>query len=123
VAFKRSEPALGYMNAPIGGVIVNPGNTVLKDLSAGRLGMIPFLIKEKCTNCGECEMTCPDFCFTWQMGKDKAGKEKPILQGINYQYCKGCMKCIRICKFKALVEDSESKYEIKGLDIRPVKTA
>src|SRR5690606_23151876 len=32
-------PVLGYETQPIGGVVINPGNSILKDLSISRSGM------------------------------------------------------------------------------------
>jgi pyruvate ferredoxin oxidoreductase gamma subunit len=118
VAFSRTISDLGYENAPIGGVILNPGNSINKDLSASRTGYLPLFIKDKCTNCGECEITCPDYCFVWEKGVDKHGKEKNILLGIDYQYCKGCMKCVEICKFDALKKELESNHDVETITVR-----
>lgn len=118
IPFSRQVSELGYENAPIGGVILNPGNSVNKDLSASRTGHIPVFLKDKCTNCGECEITCPDYCFVWEKGIDKHGKQKQILLGIDYQFCKGCMKCVEICKFDALKKDIESKYDVDSITVK-----
>src|SRR3972149_9028767 len=37
----RPQPAYGYLNAPWGGLLPNPGNSMLKDLSAFRPGGVP----------------------------------------------------------------------------------
>jgi len=100
-------PELGWLNAPIGGVITNPGNSILKDHSVSRKGFAPRFISEICFNCGYCDMVCPDFCFVWQL--DPTKKEAPKLQGIDYQYCKGCQKCIAVCPVEALVLSPESE--------------
>ncbi|MFQ5456326.1 MAG: 2-oxoacid:acceptor oxidoreductase family protein [Nitrospirota bacterium] len=107
IPFKRQTPQLGYKNAPIGGVIVNPGNTIAKDLSSSRSGFIPVFDKDKCINCGECDTTCPDFCFVWEKGLDKRGKPSQVLTKIDYRYCKGCMRCVEICKTAALTPQKE----------------
>lgn len=96
-------PKMGWENAPLGGVILNPGNTILKDNSASRKGLLPKFIPEICYNCGYCDMVCPDFCFVW----DLKSKEVPVLKGIDYQYCKGCQKCVTACPVQALVAVSE----------------
>jgi pyruvate ferredoxin oxidoreductase gamma subunit len=101
-----SLPQMGWMNAPIGGVIINPGNSVLKNHSASRKGVAPQFNKEICFNCGFCDMVCPDFCFVWEIDPD--GKNKPDLKGIDYQYCKGCQKCITVCPVEALVPVAET---------------
>src|SRR5690606_1955462 len=38
---RRSAAASGYLHMPIGGVIPNPGNMAVKDLSASRQGFLP----------------------------------------------------------------------------------
>jgi len=91
---------IGYLNAPIGGVILNPGNSILKDHSASRKGVAPRFIKELCFNCGYCDMVCPDYCFVWNIDPQK--QKSPELLGIDYQYCKGCQKCVMVCPVKAI---------------------
>ncbi len=107
--FRRYVPALGYNNAPIGGVILTPGNSTDKDLSISRQGFIPRLNMEKCTHCALCEMTCPDLCFVFAAGVDKKGRPAPELRGINYQYCKGCLKCVEVCPTGALTTAREAE--------------
>lgn len=99
---QRQIPALGYANAPWGGVIINPGNTVFKSLATSREGFIPLLRRAKCTDCGLCDMACPDFCFVWEEGVDSKGRPGMVLRGIDYQYCKGCLKCVEVCPNEAL---------------------
>lgn len=98
-------PQMGWLNAPLGGIVVNPGNSILKNHSASRKGVAPQFNSEICFNCGFCDMVCPDFCFVWDI--DPKGIEKPQLKGIDYQYCKGCQKCITVCPVEALVPVSE----------------
>ncbi len=118
-AFQRQVPKLGYETAPIGGTIYAVGNNRFKDLSASRTGVIPLFIKEKCTRCGECDVTCPDYCFVWEKGKDpKTGKDGMVLLGIDYQYCKGCMRCTFICKFGALVAAKEVDHDVEKITVR-----
>lgn len=109
-------PEMGWLNAPIGGIILNPGNSVLKDHSASRKGVAPKFNKEICFNCGFCDMVCPDFCFAWEV--DSEGKKSPQLKGIDYQYCKGCQKCVAVCPVEALVPALEKDI---GPDERSVK--
>lgn len=100
-------PALGYANAPLGGAIINPGNTIHKDLSASRQGIYPFYWRDRCIDCGLCTMTCPDYVFVWEKTVDKRGRSTMVLKGPNYQYCKGCLKCVVICPVEALTIECE----------------
>ena len=101
-------PVLGYETQPIGGTIINPGNSILKDLSISRQGMMPHFIEEKCIHCAQCDIACPDFCFVWEEKPDKKGRMQMFLQGIDYQYCKGCLKCVTACPTQALVAERET---------------
>ena len=117
--FRREVPQLGYENAPMGGTIYNVGNMRFKDLSTSRTGMIPLLLLEKCTRCGECDVTCPDYCFVWERGIDpKTKKEGMVLLGIDYQYCKGCLRCTNICKFGALVPAKEAEQDMEKITVK-----
>lgn len=105
--FTRAEPLLGYQTQAIGGTITNPGNSILKDLSISRAGMLPHFHEEKCINCAACDTACPDFCFVWEEKADKRGRPQMFLQGIDYQYCKGCLKCVTACPVEALSGERE----------------
>jgi pyruvate ferredoxin oxidoreductase gamma subunit len=107
-AYKRSGPMYGYQDAPWGGIIVNPGNMALKDLSASRQGFLPAFNRDKCIDCAQCDLVCPDFCFVWEQGVDKRGRPANNLLGIDYQYCKGCLKCVEICPVEALTAIRET---------------
>jgi pyruvate ferredoxin oxidoreductase gamma subunit len=100
-------PVLGYATQPIGGVITNPGNSILKDLSISRAGMMPHFHEDKCIHCASCDNVCPDFCFVWDELPDKKGRPQMFLQGIDYQYCKGCLKCVQACPTEALSNERE----------------
>lgn len=102
-------PVLGYETQPIGGTILNPGNSILKDLSASRNGMMPQFDPDKCIHCAECDTACPDFCFVWEEKPDKRGRPQMFLQGIDYQYCKGCLKCVNVCPTEALTAMRETE--------------
>lgn len=108
--FSRAGQKLGYLNQPIGGVIPAAGTSMYKDLTASRSGYIPVLNRGKCTSCGECDITCPDYCFEWAGETNKKGKQEQVLQRIHYQYCKGCLRCVEMCKFEALTTHVE--YEV-----------
>ena len=105
--FSRPEPVLGFKTQAIGGMITNPGNSMLKDLSISRAGMLPHFHEEKCINCAACDTACPDFCFVWEEKPDKKGRPQMFLSGIDYQYCKGCLKCVTACPVEALSGERE----------------
>lgn len=107
IPFSRPEPVLGYETQAIGGIILNPGNSMLKDLSISRAGMLPHFHEEKCINCAACDTACPDFCFVWEEKPDKKGRPQMFLSGIDYQYCKGCLKCVTACPVEALSGERE----------------
>ncbi len=116
--FRREEPKLGYENAPMGGAIYSVGNMRFKDLSTSRTGMIPLFVADKCVRCGDCDVTCPDYCFVWEKGKDpKTGKDGMVLLGIDYQFCKGCLRCTYICKFGALVPAKEAEQDMEKITV------
>ncbi|KGE17381.1 ferredoxin [Paenibacillus wynnii] len=108
--YVRSDiSSLGYNTQPIGGIITNPGNSFLKNLSISRSGMLPAFEKESCINCAQCDTVCPDLCFVWEERIDKKGRSQMYLEGIDYQYCKGCLKCIEACPTSALSSQRETE--------------
>ncbi|WP_438444396.1 2-oxoacid:acceptor oxidoreductase family protein [Gorillibacterium sp. sgz5001074] len=102
--FRRAEPMLGYLTQEPGGILTVTANSVLKDLSGSRQGYLPEWHSDKCIHCAACDTVCPDLCFVWEKGADKRGNPQMFLQGIDYQYCKGCLKCVEACPTEALTE-------------------
>lgn len=101
--FMRSDiSALGYETQPMGGSVVNPGNSILKNLSISRSGHLPAFALDECIHCAQCDTVCPDLCFVWEEQPDKKGRPQMFLTGIDYQYCKGCLKCVEACPTTAL---------------------
>ncbi len=100
----KPHPIYGYETAPIGGVFSIPGNTLSHDLTLSRMGWIPVFELEKCIHCGVCDMVCPDFCFVWK----SAQPYKVHLEGIDYHYCKGCLRCVESCSTGALRRKKET---------------
>lgn len=101
----RALPAYGYLQAPIGGTISEPGSSIVRDLSVSREGFLPELDLDKCVHCALCDVVCPDFCFVWEVADEGAVR----LRGLDYRYCKGCLKCIRDCPTGALSEIREEE--------------
>jgi pyruvate ferredoxin oxidoreductase gamma subunit len=69
---------------------------------------LPQFLRDKCIDCAQCELACPDFCFVWEEGTDKRGRPVMVLKGIDYQYCKGCLKCVEVCPTEALITVEET---------------
>jgi pyruvate ferredoxin oxidoreductase gamma subunit len=103
----RPEPVWGYDTQPPGGVIPEPGNTAWNDLSMSRVGWMPVLDRDRCIHCGVCDLVCPDLCLVWGPG-DAGGTFARRLRGIDYRYCKGCLRCVESCPSGALVKTAES---------------
>ena len=106
---QRDAPAFGYLDAPIGGVILDPGNSIVRNLTASRQGFIPAFDPETCVHCGLCDIVCPDLCLVWE--EEDSGGEQPAirLRGIDYHYCKGCLKCTDVCPTESLTELREEE--------------
>ena len=98
----RAAPAFGYLDAPLGGVILEPANSIAKDMSTSREGFIPELVLDDCVHCGLCDIVCPDLCLVWEEAADGVR-----LLGIDYRYCKGCRKCVDVCPTGAMLERRE----------------
>ncbi|HET9326786.1 MAG TPA: 2-oxoacid:acceptor oxidoreductase family protein, partial [Candidatus Eisenbacteria bacterium] len=103
----RPEPVWGYETQPPGGVIPEAGNTAWNDLSTSRTGWMPVLHHEQCIHCGSCDLVCPDFCLVWGDGVD--GRFERQLMGIDYRYCKGCLRCVESCPTGALTRETETQ--------------
>ncbi len=104
----RPNPLLGYETADFGGVIRNAGSTAWNDLTTSRSGFIPVLDKEKCIDCGMCSMVCPDLCMVWSSEGNDPVPTKASLTGVDYRYCKGCMRCVESCTTGALTQQVET---------------
>jgi pyruvate ferredoxin oxidoreductase gamma subunit len=102
-----TEPLWGYKTQPAGGVLPAPGNTIWNDLTTSRVGWMPVLDAAKCIHCGVCDLVCPDFCLAWGEADD-GGKFERKLKGIDYRYCKGCLRCVESCPTGALAKTAET---------------
>jgi len=59
----------------------------------------PVVDHKKCTKCFKCVVYCPDLCI-----EEKEGKITP-----NYDYCKGCALCAKVCPVKAITMEKAGK--------------
>lgn len=103
-----AEPKWGYLNAPIGGVVADPANTVTKNLSGSRAGRIPVFHAEKCIHCGLCDLACPDNTLAWDIHQNEDGSWYTRMRGIDYQYCKACQACVESCPVGAITNERET---------------
>jgi pyruvate ferredoxin oxidoreductase gamma subunit len=101
------EPLWGYLTQPVGGMIPQAGTTIWNDLSGSRTGSLPVLDPEKCLQCGLCDLVCPDFCLVWAAGEPGTPFARR-LTGIDYRYCKGCLRCVESCPAGALTKEIET---------------
>ncbi|WP_213652910.1 2-oxoacid:acceptor oxidoreductase family protein [Paenibacillus sp. J23TS9] len=110
VAFARPQPVLGFETQEPGGILNVTANSILKDLSASRQGYLPEYKIEDCIHCAACDTVCPDFCIVWEQKPDKRGNLQMFMKGIDYQYCKGCLKCVEACPTTALAAMLEEPH-------------
>jgi pyruvate ferredoxin oxidoreductase gamma subunit len=113
----RVEPVWGYTTQPPGGIVPLPGNTAWNDLSISRTGWMPVLDHAACTHCGSCDLVCPDLCLVWGDGAE-GGRYERELMGVDYQYCKGCMRCVESCPSGALSKTAETPGLADRLRVR-----
>ena len=108
-------PRWGYLTAPIGGAIMTAGNSVVNNLSASRQGFAPRLNGTLCTDCGVCDIVCPDYCLVWEENKEAesngaTSQHAAQLLGIDYRFCKGCLRCVDSCPSGALTKEREGDW-------------
>jgi pyruvate ferredoxin oxidoreductase delta subunit len=84
----------GWKDLPIGGVILESGSAE-KYPTGGWRSRKPIIDLEKCSSCLICWIYCPDSSIIVEDGKT---------MGINYNFCKGCGICAKVCppKIKAI---------------------
>jgi len=103
----QGEALWGYETQPAGGLLPAPGNTVWNDLTTSRTGWMPVLDATKCIHCGVCDLVCPDYCLAWGEADD-GDKFVRKLKGVDYRYCKGCLRCVESCPTGALAKTTET---------------
>jgi pyruvate ferredoxin oxidoreductase gamma subunit len=55
-----------------------------------------------------CDMACPDLCLVWTAEGNQPVPTATKLSGIDYRYCKGCMRCIETCPTGAMTREAET---------------
>jgi len=84
-----------------------PGSSIGNDLSAARSGFLPAFNRERCIHCALCDMVCPDLCLVWEQG-EPGGRFQRELTGVDYRYCKGCLRCVETCPASAMLKKAET---------------
>ena len=83
--------AKSWREIPIGGDIVEPGNSTEYKTGSWRT-FKPVWYPERCIHCLFCWLYCPEPAILVENGK---------MRGIDYEYCKGCGICVKECPDKA----------------------
>jgi pyruvate ferredoxin oxidoreductase delta subunit len=99
------DKKLTAVELPVGD-IVEAGTAVSFHTGSWR-SQRPVWNKEKCINCLVCWISCPDSCI--KIIPDE--KKVSVIDGIDYEHCKGCGICARECppKIKAIAMEQEKK--------------
>lgn len=114
-----SQVKLGYETQIEGGVILG-ANAQRVDRSISREGYLPKFDQETCINCTKCDMTCPDDCFVWEEVEGRRGRMEMVLQGIDYQFCKGCLRCVTACPTGSLTSHVEERGYAEANSIKKI---
>ncbi len=97
---KIADKKKGWRELPIGGMILDAGNSVEYDTGAWRT-YCPVLDTEKCNRvCLQCWICCPDSSIIVKDGK---------FEGFDLMHCKGCGICAHECPAKAINMVEEKK--------------
>lgn len=116
IPYKDVEYEWGFENAPLGGVNPLFASMANNDMTASREGKVPVFHVEKCINCGLCDITCPEMALVFGEGEYK-GKQQMVNEGVNYHYCKGCLRCVEICPTDALTEANEREIDVWAVHV------
>jgi pyruvate ferredoxin oxidoreductase gamma subunit len=98
----------GWKTAPLGGMLPTPGNAAWNNMATSRIGFMPVFKKDDCIHCGVCDLVCPDMCIAWEVEGPGPKPKKTRLVGIDYRYCKGCLRCVESCPTGAMVKEPET---------------
>jgi 2-oxoacid:acceptor oxidoreductase delta subunit (pyruvate/2-ketoisovalerate family) len=93
------KPNAGWKDLPQGGIIPE-GGTAAEFNTGDWRSQKPLWDEEKCINCLQCWVNCPDSSI-------KVADQKMI--GIDYKHCKGCGICAEVCPPKAGAIHMESE--------------
>lgn len=71
----------------------------LVTVNSGWRSIRPVVYTEKCVGCEQCYLYCPDGVISIKNGKAV----------IDYDFCKGCGICVKICRPGAIETEAERK--------------
>ena len=92
--FLREKKQFGFEDIPEN-TAFEAGYLVTKN--SGWSIIRPVVNGEKCVGCTQCYLYCPDGVISMKNGKAE----------VDYDFCKGCGICSKICKPKAIEMESE----------------
>jgi pyruvate ferredoxin oxidoreductase delta subunit len=106
---EEAEKLKGWKDIPIGGKILEAGNSRRYKTGDWRT-FRPVSLPDKCTNCMICWMLCPDSAIKVGGVDDPAKGLKGVSNnpklgnfgGFDLDFCKGCGVCAEECPFKAI---------------------
>ncbi len=103
-----SEELKGWKELPIGGIILEAGNSHTYETGSWR-SLKPVFHQENCTNCLFCWVYCPDSSVIVKDGNFEA---------FDYDHCKGCGVCAKECpvNIKAEKNNAPEKKAIEMID-------
>ncbi|MCE4607973.1 MAG: 4Fe-4S binding protein [Caldisphaeraceae archaeon] len=97
------EKLLSCKEMPIGGVIVNPGNSLEYKTGDWKV-LIPKINQDTCIRCRICWYVCPDNAIK-ELDREyitNKGRKYKISYDVDADFCKGCGMCAQECPVKAI---------------------
>jgi len=85
----------GWREIPIGGMILEAGNSVAYHTGGWR-AFRPIRGEAECTHCFQCWLFCPDSSILVDADHEK-------MMGFDLEHCKGCGLCAAVCPVNAKV--------------------
>lgn len=96
-----------WKEVPIGGVVDTPASARQYETGTWRSNR-PIVNHDKCINCMQCWLYCPDMSIKGETSEETRTKMK--MTGIDLTYCKGCGTCAAICPVKAIEMKPETEF-------------